>query len=284
MNKTTKFPALASALVGGILSASALAQNPGYEFGDLIVGIQATGAGSDRFVLANLGNAGVLRDAAGSLLNIIDVGAVLTTQFGTNWFNRTDLFFGAATVGSNDEFNGFFVNGDPDLTVYASAPRQSVGSAGVAASGGYTLNPNGGVQSAANGIFGSVNSFETLASSNFALIARDANFVDWNDQNPANGLAFNEFASGVQVPFGNGIFGVLGGVNAEAAVDLYRIQGFNNIPGQFGFGEPTAVGTFEGTVVIDNAGSISLVVPEPSTALLIGVGLAGLASRRRRVA
>jgi hypothetical protein len=284
--------ALATTIACGVAVAPAGAQNPGFAFGDLILGFQTTGSGSNNYVLANLGQAGTIRDFTGNVTLAVNVGAALTAQFGATWFDRTDLYMGLATVGSADEFNGFFVNGDPDLTLYVGQPRSATGTnafnPAVANSPGYLLTANA-VQAAANGIDSAAIVFETNGTGAVSTISSSVSLIDWNDQNPINGgvqgAAFqNVFAGGVQSPFGSGLFGTIGGRNAEAALDLYRIQGFNNIPGQYGFGQPTGVGTYEGTVVIDSTGAVSVLnVPEPTTATFLGLGagLMGLIRRRR---
>jgi len=294
MKKHIKSLVFATAVAGGMAVAPAGAQNPGFNFGDLILGFQSTGAGNNNYVLANLGQAGTIRDFTGNVTLAVNVSAALTLQFGATWFDRTDLYVGLATVGSNDEFNGFFVNGDPDLTPYVGQPRQSTGPnafvAGVKNSPGYNLTASS-VQSASNGIYAAENIFETTGTSAISTISATANLVDWNDQNPISagvqGAAFDGvFAGGVQSVFGPGTFGLIGGVNAEAALDLYRIQGFNNVPGQYGFGQPTGVGTYEGTVVVNAAGQVSVLnVPEPTTAtlLVLSAGMAGFIRRRRAV-
>ncbi len=290
MINSSKSLALTVLAASGIAVASASAQNPGFAFGDLVLGFQATGGtGSTSYLVARIGQSGLLRDEI-SNVSLLNLGSQLSAAFGTNWFDRTDLYMGVAAIGSNSEFNGFFLNGDPDVTPYIGIPRQSVGLDGSAGSFAPSLTAQQ-TQDAANGISAAHDLFETAGTSGVATIAKNFNLVDYDDQNPiaagVQGTAYNGvFSGGVQAVFGAGLFGSMGGVNAEAALDLYRIQRFNNIPGQFGEGLPTDVGTFEGTIVIDNSGQVGLVVapvPEPTTFGLLsaGVALAGLCRRRR---
>lgn len=290
MTKPIRHVTLAAAAACAIALSTAEAQNSGFNHGDLILGFQTTGSGSNNYVLANLGQAGTIRDLSSNTTLVTGLGALnnaLNVQFGIGWFDRTDLYMGLFTVGSNDEFSGYFVNGDPYNTLYLGAPRQALGSAGNPQSAGFSLTANS-VQEAANGMFGAANIFETQGSGAVSTLGTGLSFVDYDDQNPISagvqGAAWGGvFAGGVQAVFGAGTFGTLGGVNAEAALDLYRIQGVNNEPGQHGFGQPTGIGTFEGTVAIDSTGQVSLVVPEPSAVGLCGIGilLAGFVGRRR---
>ncbi len=288
MIKAPKLLAFAALAVSGLAVAPAVAQNPAFDYGDLVLGFQATGGtGSGSYLLARIGVASILRDAAGTI-SLANIGADLTTAFGANWFERTDLYVGVAAIGSNDEFNGYFQNGDPDLTPYIGIPRQSVGVAGTAGSFAPILN-GAATQQAASAIFAAHSIFEAAGTGTVSSISKGFNLTDYDDQNPiaagVQGTAYDVFAGGTQVVLTAGLFGNVGGINAEAALDLYRIQRFNDIPGQFGLGQPTDVGTFEGTVVINSAGQVSLVsVPEPTTFGLLSVGAAivGLARRRRR--
>jgi len=271
-----------------ITSVGAQAQNTGFNYGDLIVGFQVTG--NSTYVLGNLGSAAALRDLTANSIGIINMNTALTNQFGSGWANRTDLFMGVATVRENDEFGALAAlqDGDPYNTVYIGRSRTAVGAAGVAQSSVGTLSLST-LQGLSNSVYGAASIFETVGTSSVSTITSTAVFADWDDQNPipsgVQGIGFDTFGGGVQSVFAAGTFGTLGGVTAEAAVDVFRMQYVNNEVGQFGFGAPTGVGTFEGTVVIDGAGAISFVViPEPSTYALLGLGavLAFVVARRRQ--
>lgn len=290
MTNFSKLFATATLALGGLTLTTASAQNPGFELGDLVIGFQASGGvGSGSYLLARLGQAGTLRDETGNV-SLINLGTELTSLFGASWFDRSDVFVGVFGILSNDEFNGALVNGDPDVTPYVGIPRQFLGTPGSAGSFAPFFNA-AGTQSAANGMFAAANIFETAGTGSVSTISKTLSLVDYDDQNPISagiqGNAYDGiFSGGVQAPFGAGIFGSFGGVNAEAALDLYRIQLFNNIPGQYGFGGAVNEGEYNGTIVINNAGAVSLVnVPEPSTAgfLAMGAALVGMVRRRRAV-
>ena len=282
MNRSKNIAALALAVsVSALAVTSASAQNPGFTRGDLILGFQTTGAGSANYVLASLGDTALIfRDATSSVFNITNVNSALVANFGTSWFDRTDLFVGTAGVWSNDEFDaeGETRNGDLFNTVYMGTPRQTIGNAGAASSNAFSI-PSGSVQNAADRVFSVGATFEGVGSSSVSTISAGNNFVDYNDENPigaggVQGVAYDTFSGGVQDTFGPGTFGTFGGVAAEAALDLYRI------------GSTTGSSAYEGTVVLDSLGNVSFIVapvPEPSTALMIGLTtcVAGFVRRRR---
>jgi hypothetical protein len=147
------------------------------------------------------------------------------------------------------------------------------------------------VKEAADGMVAAATIFENNGSGAISTISNGLSFVDYDDQNPISGAiqgaSWNGvFAADTKAVFGPGTFGTLGGIPAEVALDLYRIQGVNDQPGQAGFGQPVGLGTYEGTIVVNNSGQVSLlVVPEPSALGLLAVGstVLGLVRRRRSV-
>lgn len=296
MHKTTKHLTLAALAFGGLALTSASAQNPNFAYGDLVLAFQATGGtGSGSYLFANLGAAGFIRDFTNDtqLLNgsLSGLASQLGLTFGNNWYERTDLFVGVAGVGSNDEFNGYFGFNDPDITPYVGIPRQNTGLVGFEGSFAPSLT-GAQTQSAANGIVAGQTFFETAFTGSIAVVPKNGNFNDWDDQNPISGAGVQGaaldgvFAGGIHQTFTLGSVAV-GDTTAEAALDLYRIQRFNNIPGQFGEGQATDVGSYQGSILIDSLGNVSLgnlvAAPEPSLSLLVGAGMLGAIARRRRV-
>jgi len=290
-----------SAIYAWMLAAGSLAisvpavhaQNTGFNYGDLIVGFQTYGSGTGTYVLANLGSAATLRDSTSNVLNIINVNTALNSAFGSGWANRTDLYMGVATVRENDEFGPLagLQDGDPYNTVYIGRSRSAVGVEGVAQSSVGSLSLSA-LQGLSTSVYGAASIFETVGTGAVSTITSTSTNANWDKQNPipagVQGIGFDTFSGGVQSVFGAGTFGSLAGITAEAAVDVFRMQYVNNEVGQFGFGAPTGVGTFEGTVLIDGSGSLSfasVAVPEPSTYAQAAVALVIAAyffARKRR--
>ena len=301
MNQKTTYMALAVAVAGVITGASAQAQNPNFTPGDLILGFRATGGvGSSTVIEAALGNtATVFRDATTNLVNIVNIGTLLDNTYGIGagnaiaWFERTDLLFGAAGVWSNSNPVSELQNGDPEQTIYATKARALVGGNEFAKNSTFTTISSGtNLTAAANNMVGMNQAVETTSSTAVTAFATSqAN--TWEDFNPMSGstqqAAFGgAISGGVQQFFKVGDYGTYQVGIAEGALDLYRAGVANNtLSGQYTSTALTRAGEFQGTIVIDNTGSVSFnvttaPVPEPTSAVLLGSGLLGLIVRRRR--
>lgn len=281
----------------GMAAAPALAQNPGYTPGDLVLFFQNPGGttGSDRTLYVSLGNTATLfrQGEAGTagavnLLNIVNIGDALISAFGANWASELTLYAGLSGVWGTG-LGTSLQNGDPSRTLYVSNARLGVGTVGQANSTPWSINNDTAMSNAANGMANQNNLFETKGTSGVYMSLTGESTID--NQNPiSNGLqgnAFNDvFAGGVQQQGSGSSFGSFGPVNnVEFALDLYRILATTTASGQVG--GPNRQGTYEGTVVIDQTGNVSFVttaVPEPSAGALLAVslGMAGFVRRRRR--
>lgn len=282
------FAALATAIIG-FSAASASAQNPTFDYGQLTLGFQAIGAspGSDKTVLVNIGESYLFRDATSNILNIINIGGLLTDTFGASWYDNTNLFFGV--IGSWDSGDPLDLRfGDPNRTLYFSKSRTGLGDESLKNSTIANIGTNNAMASGALAISAVQTKLETGSIGLTGVFpTSEANtwdkFSGLNVSNGNQGTAFSAISSGIQQRFGSGSFGTFSIGAVEGALDLYRFQAANDLAGQYGFGDPLRTGEFQGIVTLDQAGNVSFIaVPEPASALLLGGAALGLALRRRR--
>ena len=284
MIRSQKLTVVALAILAGAMAVPcAQAQNTSFELGNLFLGFRATGGvGSSAYVSANIGDSALtFRDATTNLINITNIGSQLTAQFGSTWYDRTDIFTGAGASFQNDEFGDPTVrNGDDFNTLYVTKRRTTLGTAGTAGSNAPSTigDPltGAGQQQASNLLVAAGLAFEAQSGA-VVTIANSFSPSDFDDSNTTLTDASwgGVFAGGTSAAFGAGTVGTFGGINAEAILDLYRIDPSNG------------VSSFEGSIVIDNLGNVSFIVepaaiPEPAT-LAFGmlVGAVGLMRRRR---
>lgn len=291
MTKKHIVAVLATSIIG-FAAATASAQNPNFNNGtsQIVLGFQGiNGFGGTNVVEVALDIAPNYRDASGNINNITNIGSLLTSTFGANWYESSDLFVGLGTVNTNIQPPEGTLNGDPDSTVYVSKARNSVGNEALAGStiANATL---GQLQTAANNLV-SLQSRIELNGTQAAQTYTKSTTNTWEDYNQTNAsgvqsTAFGFVTGGTQYRFGAGNLAFSNG-NQEAALDLYRFQAGNDLPGQYGEGNPNGVGEYQGFFTIDNLGNVSFItatpVPEPSTVFGLGAtALLGMVLRRRR--
>ena len=139
---------------------------------------------------------------------------------------------------------------------------------------------------------GVLNNSDGLTNSTVAGVQSGAPFP-FNQELRA--VLFNGIGTSAATGTGNddaGVGGGLTGVGSDIHIEVsFLVQGLNSTPGsptavtlEFGTGQfgNEAVGTGGSSLAFTNASSTLTIVPEPGTALLMGLGLAGLASIRRR--
>jgi hypothetical protein len=296
------------ALAAGSLAitmAGANAANSFYTAGDLVLYCHQEGGTNTVYV--DLGNAATVfrgtstgADAANAL-NLIDISAQLNAAFGASWATATNLYMGVAGFVGTSNTSTVLTNSDPQRTLYVGQSRDMVGAVGSAQSTGYTVNTDAGMSSGSTGMQSMIAPFADATGANgynAAAVVSPSSVSAITTQNPflapgIQGDAFNStFAGGVQQVGTAGTFAASFGAvsNVEFAVDLYRIQAKNTLAGQVGFGEPLRAGTYEGTVTLDSAGSVSFqtsAVPEPATYALFGSAalvIGFVAVRRRKLA
>ena len=261
---------ISSALALGLAITPALAQNPNYAPGDLVLFLQK--AGGTNTVYANLGNAATVfrGGAAGpdvpNKTNFLNINAALNSAFGSTWATDPTIYAGLAAVASTSGTSSALVNGDPPRTLYVSKPRTAAGTLGTAGSAPWIMLTDTQMSAGANGILAQNNKLETLYTTAVAVSPTSDSTID--DQNPftAPGIqapAFGgAFDGGVQQVGGTGDFGTVGSAGAvHFALDLYRILARTGIAGQVGGTQQH--GTYEGTVTINSSGLVSFIT-QPS--------------------
>jgi len=278
--------ALAAILPGEANAAS-------YSIGDLFLAFDANaGQGANETLVVNLGAASGFRDlgdAGTTQLNYLDVGTQLSTQFGSGWADRTDLRMhlygstGADTIGDDllrgDPFQTTYVGRGTRATIDAAITlaTQNVASASALQTASSRIN-------AAAGSYG--NGTVTADSAGAAIIPNSiANSPD-EFIRPTVSTAFGAWSSGVDQAFAAGNrgtsfigIGLVGTI--EGFLDMYRVQGRNDVAGQYGEGAAVRTGDYQGSFLINTAGQVSF-VPEPSSSAVLGlVGLLALSRRRR---
>lgn len=287
MTKNILSTAILAAAGMALSASSAMAQNPNYAPGDIVLFFQQFG-GSNTVAL-NVGAATTFRDTTSNILNIANIGSQLsnaTTGFGSSWYELTTLWWGASGVRSNSTSSSTVTNGDGGRTLYVSRDRNAVGTEGTASSTAWTVGGDTAMTTAANNIISLVNRMETTSVTTTLVEGTASSNID--GQNLFNILgtpttSFGTFTSGgVQGDFGAGSFGSLAGITAEGALDIYRILAVS--PG--GTVEPGTVraGQFQGTFVIEQDGDVSYIVtpvPEPAT-MVAGFALGAVATLTRR--
>jgi hypothetical protein len=168
------------AAAGVALSASsAMAQNPNYAPGDIVLFFQQFGGANT--VALNVGAATTFRDATANIFNIANIGSQLsngTTGFGSTWYDLTNLWWGAAGVRSNSTSSTTVTNGDGGRTLYVSRDRNAVGTEGTASSTPWSVGTDGAMTTAANNITSLVNRMETIATTTTLIEGTASSNID----------------------------------------------------------------------------------------------------------
>jgi hypothetical protein len=231
--------------------------------------------------------------AGGGNVNALENGDVVTFDLLLENATQQDVFALGVGVYGYDE--GSLGSAADNHLVFVS----STGSASAFNTGGVVVPDTIGVIASAfnNGgivVPGTVvlNNGDGLTNSTVAGVESGAPFP-FNQELRA--VLFNGIGVAAATGTGNddeGVGGGLTGVGSDVHIQVsFLVQGLNATyasPGavtlEFGTGRfgNEAVGTGGSTLAFNNATSNLTVVPEPGTALLMGLGLAGLTSIRRR--
>lgn len=262
--------------------------------GDLILSFQATGGtGATTTVVANLGAGYTYRDATSNMLNIINIGTLLTSTYGADWYERTDLYFsvnGNYAAGYNPVNQGApVVNGDARNTIYVGRSKTD-GNPATYNQYSYAASAMGMVGTLMQTYNGAVAT--ALAGDNAATIPTATVNTIEDFTTPAGSLLvnFGNFPADFNQAFSPGVLFNVGGVDYQGGLGLQRI---NRVDGTTGVltgnvvipGIVAGSGSNEGMFAIRDNGQVDyLAVPEPSTTALFGLAALGLGMRyfRRR--
>jgi hypothetical protein len=243
------------ALAALLLSSASLACGQSIQSGDLIMGFRATGGnGADTNVFFNLGDPTTFRDGTNPT-TFQNIGSVLSTVFGNNWYTREDMRFGAIANLSDKIPQGAPgigtaapVKGDPSRTVYASRATAAAGQA--------TLFTGFNYQSLAEASR-DISSLESIFADLGAptgegaiVLQASVNEVAWRNSwtkhaTNANGYSFTVLPSIEQS------FGQSGG---STHIDIQRIISIANGANPTG---PVGAGQYVATITINSSGAIT---------------------------
>jgi hypothetical protein len=275
-------------IAAAVMACATQAASAAFTFsnGDLILGFQATGGtGSTQNVFFNLGSPIDYRDGTNPSGEIGNISTTLSTVYGANWYDRTDLYFGVIGNLNGNVNSGIgnrgVVEGDPSRTFYLSSAAASPESGSLYGAGTFTSASLGTAGTTLGGMETMLPGLTTEADG-AAILSQDTQPVQWNNswtvRNPTPGAAFTVFTGGIQQNFGE--------LGDTTYIDLQRVVSTNTTNTGTGWDGSTAVagviggGQYVTTFAIGRDGSISA-IPEPSTALLGGLGVLALLRRRR---
>jgi hypothetical protein len=263
------------ALIGSVMLVPASSEATlTYNDGDLLLGFRATGGtGAPTSYLVNLGSiAQFLNANATDTILTLDaeignIGLDLSATYGS-WQNRLDVLWSVTGV---QKTAGNALGNNTLLVSRAAggAPWQRLSSFG---SGAPALKLQGEGQKFAIGTTGPEVGTDQIESTNsaFALIQPDSQFNSHESYQPGGPNASGAAAYGV---FNGGVESSFEFGTSQALLDFYV-----SAPGS---GDADFIGQFS----INNTGTVTFTpegVPEPSTAMALGLGALALGCMRRR--
>ena len=283
----SSLPAAIAVAAGLFLGANSSSAAVTYSVGDLLLGFHTdAGTGSGTSFVVNVGSAASYKTNALTVPSVTDIGSVLASPYGNNWFSRTDLYWGIAAV--RDSAAGgpnTVVNGDAKATIYISRPASAPG-----ASTAWSLASGSTVISSANSIAtmqgatgadlslsgGFEGATEAAGTGGRGVLQDEGTTINsWDEFNPVNGSAFGGILTG-------GIQGALG-TGSTAYLDLYRVVGRTSASASPN--DAAGVGRYINTFTLNSQGIIgttSTAVPEPGAGLAAALLVCAAALRRRR--
>jgi hypothetical protein len=218
--------AIGLALAVSTMPQSALADTFEFSDEDLLLGVQAIGGtGTSQNLFISLGNTVTIKNSPnqGVVANIADD---LSATFGSDWFERTDLYFGVFGNRSNlsPSTDPGISPQEPGRTIYLSTQTTTAGGAALRLQFGSSSLGTGATKYA--GLRGVLTQSDpSNPDDEFTATASGATILDqttqpvswansWSVWNPTPGAAFSVFTGGIQNNFGKG---------AEVLVDVQRM-------------------------------------------------------------
>ena len=255
--------ALAAGIAGTLSSSAAVVADP--ENGDIFLGFRAEGGtGGATSYLINLGQSTQFQNAAPGAtieLSLGNIAADLAATYGSGWADRADLHWGIFGVRNSSSPLLYSSQGRSDVETQgpgwnALDLASRTGTASQISSVIEQIGGFRGQQTTPNTLTG-VFQANTSAASSYAKQVATAGTTDFGSLSQWGSIEGN---------FGTGTEGTV--------LDFYRFSGSSTSPVSY-------LGNFS----ITDSGTISFTaVPEPSAALLGGLGTFLLLGRRRRAA
>lgn len=258
--------------------------------GELFIGFHATGGqGNGKSVVIDLGAISPLAALSiGSVQNLGSVGTDLVAQFGSTWYDRTDILWSAVAA-----VQSTVPTTSTDLTSTLYGSVSGTGSFPLSTLGytrGTNSAQNGVAQRVVSNMAGNAGGFNTAGNNgatSFIAVesASDANsYASWM---PGGGnlSLFGGFGAPIGQQFEQSFTSGQLSLGVEGALDVYQMY-------RSGIAQPdagnatTGAGAYEFTLTINQSGAITanvLPVPEPaSIGLLMAGGMFLFGSRRRK--
>ncbi len=288
------------ALCATVAHAASLQNGSTTGAGELFVGFTATGGtGAGKSVVIDLGNALAFSNSpTGTTLSLGQYGADLVSTFGSTWYTRTDLSWGAvAAVGSSVPSN---IATDPTNTIYGSQAVSAFNPAAAPSTTAFNRATNGTqapvaqriLQNMATGTGGFSQSATGSSASNVAIEAAGStqNWQSWmvggSNVSGLGNTPFGGFTSEANFAqsFSSTAVGAAAGSDAVGALDVYRMVRSNATDSEASPTTGTGAGSYQFSLAVDSAGIVTLgvdsvPVPEPASfgaltsAALLGIGM-----------
>jgi hypothetical protein len=249
---------------------------------ELFVGLRATGGqGNTKNVVIDLGSvSGLAALPVGSVVSLGSIGTDLSFQYGSLWYERTDLLWSAVAGNSGTDISTNTLYGSVKSSTPGQFPLSTVGYTRAAVTAQGTIVTN--IQSMAAGNNGFTAAAQG-ASPNIA-IENTSDSNSWSSKFVASpfGNFSNPTASNFEQAFSVGTLAP----GVEGALDIYRmVRGGTPDPDN---GLNSGAGTFQLQLTIDSTGALTgtvlpAAVPEPaSIGCLTSLALFAVGTLRRK--